>query len=200
MEQEEEPAPRISPPKRRRSYSSDSVSTISTRSPSPSRRGEPRGSRNDSPRALQGRRRSLDSGDGYSNRPSESPDRRYSDRASSGRRSPSPRRETSSRHGHRDPYSATDGKGQSRFEREYSRSRSRSLSRSRSPARSPVGQGARGRVPRNNHYRDRSDHGRRDDRNPPQRPPQRQPSPPRERSLSPFSKRLALTQAMNMSR
>lgn len=31
-------------------------------------------------------------------------------------------------------------------------------------------------------------------------PPPRQPSPPRERSLSPFSKRLALTQAMNMGR
>ncbi|KAK3945940.1 zinc knuckle-domain-containing protein [Diplogelasinospora grovesii] len=76
--------------------------------------------------------------------------------------------------------------------RDYSRSRSRSRSPSRSPPR-------RQQPPGSGRYRDRDDYRPQRRDGPPRPPPRRQepPPPPRERSLSPFSKRLALTQAMN---
>lgn len=70
---------------------------------------------------------------------------------------------------------------------------------SRSPGRNPASTGRDGRDHDDRRrYRERDE--ARQDRSdqPPRQPPQRQP--PRERSLSPFSKRLALTQAMNSSR
>ncbi|KAK4144183.1 uncharacterized protein C8A04DRAFT_28085 [Dichotomopilus funicola] len=186
----------------RRSPSYDSVSSISTRSPSPvpqrrshspSRRGKQRDSRSPSPRLSshrgRGREPSYDSDDRYSRGPSESPERGYPARNSrpprslSPRRSPSPRRDYGGR-----------SRRDTRSRRDYSRSRS------------PVARDDRGGREGDRHgagrYRERDDEGyqgRRRSPSPVPAPPRR-PSPPRERSLSPFSKRLALTQSMNMGR
>jgi hypothetical protein len=188
----EDSAPEVSP-RRRRSYSSESVSSTSTRSPSPARerpsrrresrspeRPTPHEPRGILPPAASGRRGSFDSRERYSN-PSESPDRGYSSRDSPERRSPSPRPVR------RDSYSDRGHNRTTHARREYSRSQS--------PVRPP-----RRREPAVSQYRDREDHSRREERGALQRPQQRRPSPPRERSLSPFSKRLALTQAMNSNR
>lgn len=190
---EEAPVPEVSP-RRRRSYSSDSVSTISTRSPSPARDrptrrrdsrspqvATPRESRDVSPVPVTGRGASFESRGQYSDQRSESPDRGYSSRDSPDSRSSPPRRVR------RDSYSDRGHRKQVQARREYSRSQSPA----RPPARRDAGAGQ---------YRDRDDHSRRDERTAPQRPQPRRPSPPRERSLSPFSKRLALTQAMNSGR
>ncbi|KAK0719687.1 zinc knuckle-domain-containing protein [Lasiosphaeris hirsuta] len=204
LEKEDSPTPRDSPPKRRRSYSSDSVSTISTRSPSPvTRRAsrsplrasrDPRDSRDVSPRPFVGRKRSVNSDDRYSSRASRSPERHLSTGISPvRRRSPSPHP------GRPAAYYSRDHGKVSPPRRGYSRSISRSRSPVRSPARSTVRRDGRREQLKTGRYRDRNDHIPRDTGAPP-RPPQRQPSPPRERSLSPFSKRLALTQAMNMGR
>jgi len=201
-------------PKRRRSYSpgSDSVSTISTRSPSPARershqrratrsrsparqrpaerhtsrsprRRQPRAHRDVSPPPVPRRQRSP-SRERYSYGSSESPKRSFSGGAARDQQFPSPRP------GRRNSISDRDNDRTNRTRREPSRSRSRS------PVRLPDRpQGRPGR------YRDREVVSNREDtraaRNPPQ---QRRPSPPRERSLSPFSKRLALTQSMNSGR
>ncbi|KAK3403464.1 hypothetical protein B0T20DRAFT_389116 [Sordaria brevicollis] len=199
---------------RGRSASVDSVSTISTRSPSP---GPSRHSRSpppqrrahaqdffDEPAAPSARQRSVDSRDRYSSRRSESPVKHSSRRGSPPphhrHRSPSPRRERGRERGR--------GSGRTRpSRRDYSVSESRSRSPARSPVRRDMKEENHHRAGR--HYRDRDDGGREQPsgyRSPsPQRPPQRRepsppPQPPRERSLSPFSKRLALTQAMNRGR
>ncbi|KAL2133729.1 hypothetical protein VTI74DRAFT_1809 [Chaetomium olivicolor] len=190
------------PPRRRRSPSYDSVSSISTRSPSPAprrsssppRRERPRDSRSPSPHGSHGRRGSYVSGRRYSPAPSESPERGYLSRGSRPLRSPSSRRSPSPppKRSYDNDYSrgrrgspAADTRGRDSYTR---RTYSRSPSRSRSPVRreDTERQGA-GR------YRERDDRGYQGRRS----PPPRQSPPPRERSLSPFSKRLALTQAMN---
>ena len=193
-----------SPSRRRRSVSYDSISSISTRSPSPAprrsrspqRRVKQRDSRSPSPRGSLGRGRSYDSGHRYSRGPSESPERGYPARGSRAPRSPSPRPSLSPRRerGAREPrrYGSPDPHVRGRDS--YAR-HTHSASRSRSPVRREVrgdGRGARG-------YRDRDDYSP-PRRNSPPAPPPRQPSPPRERSLIPFSKRLALTQTMNQGR
>lgn len=206
-ERDEDDALKVSPPsRRRRSPSYDSVSSISTRSPSPAprrsrspeRRERRRSSRSPSPRASHGRRsRSYDSGHRYSQGPSESPERRHPVKSSRPPRSPSPqrspspppRRDRGSRESGRYGSLAAHPRGQDAYAR-----RTYSSSRSRSPARREDwdDRHAAGQ------YRDRDDrshHGK--GRRSPSPPPPREPSPPRERSLSPFSKRLALTQAMN---
>ncbi|KAK0741087.1 zinc knuckle-domain-containing protein [Schizothecium vesticola] len=213
LEAEEEGlASRGSPPKRRRSYSSDSVSTISTRSPSPARandphrrRARPAASRDASPQASHERQRSVDSRDGFSHQPSVSPERAFSakDKAPRRQRSISPYG-GSQRQGRREAHTSKDSAELNRPNREYtrststSRSRSRSRSRSWSPIRPPARPSSRHENAGAGQHRGREDGPRREDRTRPQQPtPPRQPSPPRQRSLSPFSKRLALTQAMN---
>nr|CAB88521.3 hypothetical protein [Neurospora crassa] len=204
---DESPSRDVSPRRSRsRSASVDSVSTISTRSPSPRpsrhsksppRRAHAQDFFEPSPKAPSARQRSVDSRDRYSSRRSESPVKHSSRKGSlpPRRRSPSPRRERGRERG-RDS-------GRTRLSR---RDYSVSESRSRSPARSPVRRDSRGENHRaGGYYRDREDgRGQPRYKSPsPQRPPKREPSPappPRERSLSPFSKRLALTQAMNKGR
>ncbi|KAI0456950.1 zinc knuckle-domain-containing protein [Xylaria acuta] len=194
----------------RRSASYDSVSTISTRGPSspPRRRvsiSPPRPSGADrSPSPIRGspRRRSFDSGSDYERRYSPSPERH-----SRGMRSPEPTRRQArspSRHG---------SIGRRRFDdeeqppaRRYGDRRRGSYSRS--PSRSPPQDETRrfrSRSPRAPRKRDDS-HPRYNDRpagahrgnGPEQRGAPRRDA--RERSLSPFSKRLALTQSMNAGR
>ncbi|KAK3327825.1 zinc knuckle-domain-containing protein [Cercophora scortea] len=198
LEAEDEPISKDSPSKRRRSPSydddDDSASSLSTRSPSPPPRRasrSPRQSRHrdrdspdPSPRPRNDRHHSVDSSDerDYSSR-SVSPERGYPGRPAVERRSPSPRRERAPARGApRDPLPSRDDRRDSQPRQKYSRSRS--------PARSPLGQDkARG-------YRARDEHSRPAEGRPQQQ--QRNPAPPpRERSLSPFSRRLALTQTMN---
>ncbi|KAH6845090.1 zinc knuckle-domain-containing protein [Chaetomium sp. MPI-CAGE-AT-0009] len=194
------------PPKRHRSPSYDSVSSISTRSPSPAprrsrspeRRERRRDSRSPSPRVPQGRKASYDSADRYSRGPSESPARDYQARGSrpplspSPRRSPPPRHERVGRDARRYGSPGPEVRGRDSYAR-----RTYSSSRSRSPVRREDRGGGHGA----GRYRDREDRGhRRRSPSVPPPPPPRQPSPPRERSLSPFSKRLALTQAMGRGR
>lgn len=180
--------------KRRRSASYDSVSTISTRgsprpasrqsrSPSPKRR--PARDRSDSPPSRRGHRDvSQTRGSSYN---SGSVDRSVSPardvRASRfGQEAANPERSFAARRSRRD---------------------SRSLSRSPHPtderrfrSRSPDTRRPRhGSPPR---YNDAHGHGTARPRDPPPPPPPAREQ--RERSLSPFSKRLALTQSMNMGR
>ncbi|KAK4225916.1 zinc knuckle-domain-containing protein [Podospora fimiseda] len=118
--------------------------------------------------------------------PSPRPERRRGrERDGPRRRSPSPRRSQSPPRIHSPP-SLRDRDYGSKARQSYSRSRSRS--KSRSPSRSLLRREER-RDARGREYHDRV-----------QLPIHRQQNqhPPRERSLSPFSKRLALTQAMNM--
>lgn len=197
LERDDESPSRYVSPRRSRSRSAsvDSVSTISTRSPSPRpsrhsrsppRRAHAQDFFEPPPKAPSARQRSVDSRDRYSSRRSESPVKHSSRKGSPPprRRSPSPRRERGRERGR--------GSGRARPSR---RDYSVSESRSRSPVRSPVRRDSKGENHRaGGYYRDRAS---------PQRPPKREPSPPpppRERSLSPFSKRLALTQSMNMGR
>ncbi|KAK4113962.1 hypothetical protein N656DRAFT_609436 [Canariomyces notabilis] len=197
-EKDEESSPSASPPaRRRRSPSYDSVSSISTRSPSPvprrspspPRRARRKYSRSPSPASPQIAQRSFTSGDRYSREPSGDPRQDFSVRASRhphspSDRSPSPRRSLS-------PPSERGS------DREYGRGRrGHSTSRSRSRSKSPIGRYDRRDRHGPGRYRDRDEHGRQEGR----KSPARQPSPSRERSLSPFSKRLALTRTMNMGR
>lgn len=182
-------------PKRRRSASYDSVSTISTsgsprpairqsRSPSPKRR--PARDRSDSPPDRRGQRYSRD----------VSHTRGGSRNSGSVDRSVSPARDVrASRFGQEATHSERS------LAARRSRKDSRSPSRSPHPgderrfrSRSPDTRRSRhGSPPRNN---DGYGHGAGRPRDPPPPPPREQ----RERSLSPFSKRLALTQSMNMGR
>ncbi|KAK4122326.1 hypothetical protein N657DRAFT_657170 [Parathielavia appendiculata] len=201
-EMDEEAALRDSPPpKGRRSPSYDSISSISTRSPSPAprrsrspqHRGRRRDTRSLSSRDSQDRRRSYGSAHRHPRGPSESPERSVSNRSKRPLRSPSPRRrrtrspsrERGASYDHRRFFPDLDNRARDSYAR-------RTYSRSRSPMIEE--DGGDKREPRR--YRARDDHGQHR-RSP---PPPRQPSPRRERSLSPFSKRLALTQAMNKGR
>ncbi|KAL7945648.1 zinc knuckle domain-containing protein [Trichoderma barbatum] len=183
--------------RRRRSVSSHSVSTISTdasrgsRSPSPRRR-----TRSPTPER---RAHSPESASDRSYSRSPSPPRR--ERRSVSRDSPSPSRENPQQRGDRSRQGQpSDGRGDDASPprerqrdqgpgRRHGRRRSWSDSRSRPPQRDE------------RPYRRRDDNGfqrggRRGGRNEGQaRAPPREA--PRERSLSPFSKRLALTQSMN---
>lgn len=116
------------------------------------------------------------------------------------RRVPSPRRDdrhsTRSRRGSTVSSRGNDGRDRRSARRSYSRSLSRSPRR-KSRSRSPPSHSGRG-------YRERDD-DRTTNRGSRQPAPEvtraAQPPPaPRERSLSPFSRRLALTQSMNTGR
>jgi hypothetical protein len=182
------------------------VSTISTRSASPARandphqrRARPLASRDASPQASHGRRRSVDSRDGFSHHPSVSPERAFSSKGKAPirQRSISPYG-GSQRQGRQEAHANKDSAKLNRPNREYTRSMSGSRSRSSSPIRSSARPSSRRENTGAGQHRGREDDPRREDRNRPRQPtPPRQPSPPRQRSLSPFSKRLALTQAMN---
>ncbi|KAI0440224.1 zinc knuckle-domain-containing protein [Xylaria telfairii] len=197
-------------PGRKRSASYDSVSTISTRGPSspPRRRvsvsppGPSGAVRSPSPVRGSSRRRSFDSGSDYERRYSPSPERH-----GRGVRSPKQTRRQA-----RSP-SRDSSLGRRRFDDEEQpaphRNRDRQReSNSRSPSRSPPPDNRR-------RFRSRSPRGpqRRND-SPPRyndrqaglhrgNGPEQRRAPRRdvrERSLSPFSKRLALTQSMNTGR
>ncbi|KAL2190830.1 hypothetical protein L209DRAFT_760655 [Thermothelomyces heterothallicus CBS 203.75] len=198
-EAEEDDALRDSP-------SCGSVSSISTRSPSPApkrsrtpeRRERRRYSPSPSPQHRRGRQpSSYDSDNGYSPGPSERSEPGYRAPASRGSRSPSPRRRPSPRRerGGRDSGRHGSPGSHARGRDPHAR-RAYSPSRSRSPSRRDEEREAHGA----RRYRDREARSFQGRRSPSPLPPPRQPSPPRERSLSPFSKRLALTQAMNRGR
>ncbi|KAI8953504.1 zinc knuckle-domain-containing protein [Xylaria longipes] len=197
-------------PRRRRSASYDSVSTISTKGPSspPRRRvsmSPPRPSgagRSPSPIRGSSRRRSFDSGSDYERRYSPSPERH-----SRGMRSPKPTRRQARSPSHDSSFGRRhfDDEGQPTARRYKDRRRG---SYSRSPSRSPPPDNRRryrSRSPREPRERDGSP-PRYNDRpvgahrgnGPEQRGAPRRDT--RERSLSPFSKRLALTQSMNAGR
>ncbi|KAL2017643.1 hypothetical protein VTK56DRAFT_1911 [Thermocarpiscus australiensis] len=201
-EMEEETALRDSPPPRRgRSPSYDSVSSVSTRSPSPAprrnlgprRRERTRDDGDSSPTGSHARRQSFDSDQRHPRGLPESPERDYSRRRSRFSRSPSPRPSRSPprqrgfdrEHGGKPPAATLH---RARRSGSYGR-RTYSRSRSRSPRL--AGRRERGEA---GYYRDRDDGDRQGGGAPPP------PPGPRERSLSPFSRRLALTQAMNMGR
>ncbi|KAK4172005.1 zinc knuckle-domain-containing protein [Triangularia setosa] len=199
------------PPRRHRSPSYDSVSSISTRSRSPAPRRSPSPPRRErvsrdwelSSLVPPIRPRSLGPGERFSREPSASLERDYPPR----RRSPSPRRPRSPRR-YRDfddeqeperasrhvPY-GRDAEQASHKRRVYPKSRSRS------PVHSPPRHDHRGPSdgPRNQ-YRDRDDYHLRERNAAPLQQQKQSAPPPRERSLSPFSKRLALTQSMNLGR
>ncbi|KAI0514507.1 hypothetical protein F5B22DRAFT_647546 [Xylaria bambusicola] len=192
------------PSRRERSSSYDSVSTISTRGPSspahrrPSVSPQRSGRAFHSPPPKQGstRRRSFDSDRDHN---SHSPQRH-----ARGTQSPSPRRrrtrsssrDDSTRRGRLDPdEQPVNRRWEDKRRRRYSQSPSRSPSpenRRRFRSRSPAAPWR----PDDNPPRYNSPPHRRHDRE--QRGAPRRNA--RERSLSPFSKRLALTQAMNADR
>lgn len=210
---DEEPAPRNRERKPRRSHSMDSVSSVSTRSsrsPPPRRRAPPSPQREgdvSSPRRRYSRSRSFDSASGDSRRPSPSPERGVrgpdSRRRSSSRRSLSPDTGHQLRDDRRHRSPSYDQPPSRRAGRPHPRQQYISRSRSRSPVRADSRGGAQTDGAAFGRYRDRDDYEDhsgplRGQRRP--RSPLQQRGPPRERSLSPFSKRLALTQAMNMGR
>ncbi|TDZ14354.1 hypothetical protein Cob_v012679 [Colletotrichum orbiculare MAFF 240422] len=202
--------------KRRRSASVDSVSTISTNrsvSPPPRRRSPspvPARRRQRSPEERKvSHRRSLspESDDGRSrrspSRQTQSPPRRRLRSPSRDSRSPPPVAER----GYRDRVDdrrpgggPPRGRSLSRESRESSVSRGGS--RRQAPSRSPEAprdrsDGGFNRGSRGGH---RGHPARGGGNGPERRREQRQPERERERSLSPFSKRLALTQSLNMGR
>ncbi|KAI3322419.1 zinc knuckle-domain-containing protein [Xylariaceae sp. AK1471] len=200
-------------PKRKRSDSYDSVSTISTKGPSSPPHGRvslssPRPSRavrSPSPIRDPSKRRSFDSVSDYERRYSSSPERRSRNRISPNpprRQTRSPSRDDSPQRGRFDyeEQAVNHGPGNRRRGR-YSQSPSRSPpppeNRRQFRSRSPQGARRPGSSPsRYNDRRPAEAHRRNDDEK--GRRPQRRDA--RERSLSPFSKRLALTQAMNTGR
>ncbi|KAK2760880.1 hypothetical protein FQN54_002120 [Arachnomyces sp. PD_36] len=204
------------------SYSSGSVSTISTdrsRSQSPKRRrydtrasASPHGrdSPSPAPRSPARKRRYSDSSSEYS----------YSSRSPIGRRhsrSREPDRNTRRRRNDRSPDERGRSYNSDRRGSWRARSRSGSMDKSRiarerrslTPAMAAQGRN----YPEDRHDSSAGDRrrprdqsrGRHENRHPERRgaddrQPRQPPPPPKERSLSPFSKRLALTQAMNMGR
>ncbi|KAL2004028.1 hypothetical protein VTN02DRAFT_826 [Thermoascus thermophilus] len=215
--------------KRARSISADSFSSVSTistnrsRSESPKRRRryDTRDSRERSPGrtaspsphgSTRRKRRYSDSDSEYSYSSASPVGRRHS---RSTERQRERDRNTRRRHRESSPEERGRRSDSTRRGSRRDRSRKRSMDKSRiarerrsmtpksqrgpdhhaSTSQSPFGES---RPPRDPSYeypdRQRSERGRRD------RDGSSAPSPPRERSLSPFSKRLALTQAMNMGR
>lgn len=216
-EDDDEPIPQGPPARRGRSSSYDSVSTVSTRSPSPA----PRRRHSPSPPPLESgshrevthsrspsRSRSFSSEEeGPSRGPSgRNPANRhgsYGERQSPrlGHEGTSHRRHRDASSG-RDPIPRRDRSGSSdRYRARPDHRQTRRVS-SRSPSRSPPRESRQAQHQDARRYRDRDDRyqgsgGRRDGQRAQDRAP---PPPPRERSLSPFSKRLALTQAMNLGK
>ncbi|CAI7599774.1 unnamed protein product [Penicillium bialowiezense] len=192
-------------PKRARSISSHSMSSVSTISTNRSYSASPRRSRNDA-------HRSRSRHDSKSPEPMKSRKRRYSDSSDSrsgsvqsgpAHRSPTRERNDDRNTRRRRRESSPDQRGRNRGEGRHSERRHR---RSRSADKDRVPKERRSTTPdaprhRDHQYRDRSSPLR---QAPPGRTGQdskpRANQPPRERSLSPFSKRLALTQAMNVGR
>ncbi|TPX13287.1 uncharacterized protein E0L32_006260 [Thyridium curvatum] len=198
------------PSKRQRSASFDSVSSISTRSsrsppparrtadqPGGSRRGQSR-SRSSSGSSRFGRSRSPDS-DGDARRPQNSPPPalRTQDTKEVSRRDRSLSSGSRSRSRSFSPENKPSRQQQSRMQSSDffgdARAPERRRRDSRSPDRSSRARQGRERDGRRQ-YRARDDAPPRRDERP------SRPEPPRQRSLSPFSKRLALTQAMNTGR
>ncbi|KAJ5587873.1 uncharacterized protein N7459_003638 [Penicillium hispanicum] len=195
-------------PKRARSVSSHSTSSVSTISTNRSASASP--DRN--------KRRADGNGRGASSEsppPGKSRKRRYSDSAGSysGSSYSGDRRRSRSREWAEDRNirrrrreSSPNERGRHRDAREHSR-RDR---RSRSADKSRIAKERRSMTPNASHdrsgrrsYRDREVPTTQSHASQPARSrqdPRARPEPPRERSLSPFSKRLALTQAMNLDR
>ncbi|KXJ91168.1 zinc knuckle-domain-containing protein [Microdochium bolleyi] len=216
-------------PKRQRSASFDSVSTVSTnagpsskglqqrpsRSPSPARdRGNHRVSRSTSPlrNAPRARSRSSVSERSYSRDRSMSPERPARNRSFSPQRQDEPTGQRGRDHSPEQDqlYSRDVSLGREQIHNVRRRRRSPSTSMSPPPQNR---RRLRSRSPQQRGRQDRDaqgQRGRRSSSSPRQRgpgqspaeqqrrPPQRQV--PRERSLSPFSRRLALTQSMNTQR
>lgn len=216
LEDDDDHISRDYPTRRGRSSSYDSVSTVSTRPPSPvpPRRRSPSppplmtGSRrgavfSNSP----GRGRSVSSeGDPVGGSSSRSPAYRHGNYRN--RESPRPSDESASHRrrrsasSERDVGERRDSSVSSDFHRpRHGHGQARRVN-SRSPSRSPPRESRPPQHQDHRRYRDRDDRhqsseGRRDGQRAQARAP---PQPPRERSLSPFSKRLALTQAMNLGK
>lgn len=191
-------------PKRARSISSHSMSSVSTISTNRSYSASPRRSRND---AADNRIRD----DPTSPAPPASRKRRYSHSSyddtgsvdSGHMPSKEPAGDRNTRRRRRE--SSPDQRGRHRkeerhSERRYRRSRSADKDRIPRERRSPTPGAPRDRD-HNRSYRDRASQPRQAQSERSRQDPQpRANQPPRERSMSPFSKRLALTQAMNMGR
>lgn len=204
LDDHDEPSGREPGSKRQRSSSVDSVSSISTRSsksPPPRRRASPspRRAQDLSPPARRPRRsRSFDSVSDGSRRRSPTPDAQYRPHLSRHQESPDHRARPDSRRGPRDESFERDTRPPMRQARRPSVSdddrpapRRQQRYSSQSPGRADTRDRRRPGEDRYREYRERDEcRGGRGD-------PPREPEPPRERSLSPFSKRLALTQAMN---
>ncbi|KAK2615119.1 hypothetical protein N8I77_001895 [Diaporthe amygdali] len=206
LDEDDEPRGREHEFKRQRSSSVDSVSSISTRSsksPPPRARASPapRRAHDDSPPARRARRsRSFDSVSDGSRGRSPNPDAQYRPRHGRHQGSPDPREHPDSRREARDSSSERDPRPHVRQTRRSSPSddgrpppRRQQRYDSRSPGRQDPRDRRRAEEGQYREYRERHEgpRGRQGHRTPPE------PEPPRERSLSPFSKRLALTQAMN---
>lgn len=182
------------PHQRKRSASFDSVSTISTRnssrSPRPMGRGTYRASPSPSPIRHSPSRVSHSSGDDINSRITSGPvgqDRKFSPGRPycRGTQSPEPRPEPSERFG--------QGAAVGRRNRRYSSS----LSRSRSPVRQ---RSYRSRSPDLGQSRNAPRQSQRRQERAPERENFSPPRERRERSLSPFSKRLTLTRNMQGGR
>lgn len=212
-EDEDEPNSREPLSKRQRSESVNSVSTISTRSsksPPPRRRSPsphqspPRRTRDISPALRSGRSRSLDSVSDGERRDAPSPARSHHRRPHRERR-PSPRREGKDRRYGREGSveqghpRGSGSKRSSSILSDEGRPRRPRRHDSRSPVRSPERPPPNRfrERPRQDHFRDYHNPSREAGRDSGRGEPPKAAEPPRERSLSPFSKRLALTQAMN---
>ncbi|KAH8785731.1 zinc knuckle-domain-containing protein [Diaporthe sp. PMI_573] len=202
-----EPSGREPGSKRQRSSSVDSVSSISTgssKSPPPPRRASPSPRRDQDfspPSRRPGRSRSFGSVSDGSRRRSLTPDAQYRQHPGRHYESPEPRERPHSRRGprgdspetetrphmpqNRRPSVSDDEKPAPRRQQRYD---------SRSPGRSDPRDRRR---PEEGRYREHREYRDRDEGPGRHRGPPPEPEPPRERSLSPFSKRLALTQAMN---
>ncbi|KAL4968989.1 zinc finger CCHC-type containing 10 [Aspergillus stella-maris] len=176
--------------KRSRSISSDSASSVSTISTNQSRSASPRRERYDERREAKSvshsysrKRRHSDSSSGYSVSS-------YSSRERS--RTRTPERNIRRRRRESSPKERGRPRDNSRPASRRERSRSYSIDQSRiARERRPTAEESAG--PGRSYTKQRGHERKEDGRD-------RAPPPRRERSLSPYSKRIALTQAMNMDR
>ena len=203
---DDEPASKEPLTKRQRSASVDSVSTFSTRSsgsPPPRRRASPsprRAPLRDERRPSPGARSRSYSSDYDSDRNQRRPLSPVM--VTGGRESPersiSPRRGDPDRMPHR-PSFDEDRSRQDRPRRSDDTRQDNRRRDSRSPERAPVRGRDQGQYDNSRGYRRRDD-GHREAERPTRSPPRREPPRERQRSPSPFSKRLALTRSMNSSK
>lgn len=216
-EDDGDPAPHRSEPKRQRSVSYDSTSSTASRSTSPHasriaasplrRRASPSAAATQ-PRSVHDESPPAQVGRGAYESESDGSRRSYRSRSPSNhvegsiRREPLPQRDLRQRPISRRGSSVSDSRRRARPEGRKDAGHGQRRSHSPSLSRSPRGLRSRSRSPyeASRKYRERGADRVGSSRRP--EPPQSRqaPEPPRQRSLSPFSKRLALTQAMNMGR